>query len=452
MRHRYCAIALAWLAGITPAWSAEVWKAGVASVVITPEENVWMAGYANRNKPAEGKLQELYAKALALEDEAGKRVVIVTLDLVGIPRWLRDHVEKECAGKYKLDRSSLMINVSHTHCGPVVWSGGSVSYDISEEEVKKLDRYVAGLREKLVAVVGKALDDLKPAKLGYSHARAGFAMNRRLPTETEPRNSPYPDGPVDHAVPVLRVEDPEGKLRAILFGYACHNTTLSIYQFNGDYAGYAQEYLEEAHPGVKALFITGCGGDQNPYPRGKVEQAQQHGRALANAVEAALLPQAKPVRGPLRAALEEVTLHFVPLGRDELLKMKESSNKFDRKRATYLLGELEKAGKLTSTYAYPIQVIQFGDDLTLVALAGEVVVDYSLRLKRELTGKPLWVAAYSNDVFGYVPSVRVLKEGGYEGGGAMRNTRHPGVFAPSVEETIIKKVHALVAQTGKSTP
>src|SRR5205823_8918428 len=137
---------------------------------------------------------------------------------------------------------------------------------------------------------------LKPARLGYSHARAGFAMNRRLPTAKGYQNSPYPDGPVDHDVPVLRVEDAEKKLRAIAFGYACHNTTLSFYEFCGDYAGFAQQYLEEAHPEALALFLTGCGGDQNPYPRGTIALCRQHGRTLATAVDAALLTVPRPIR------------------------------------------------------------------------------------------------------------------------------------------------------------
>jgi hypothetical protein len=139
-----------------------------------------------------------------------------------------------------------------------------------------------------------------------------------------------------------------------------------------------------------------------------------------------------------------VTLEFVPPSRDDLLKQKESTDKRDQRKAELLLQELEKTGSINAKYAYPVQGVQFGDDLTLVALAGEVVVDYSLRLKREVTGAPLWVAGYSNDVFGYVPSVRVLKEGGYEGGGAMRYTRLPGPFAPSVEERIVGKVQDVV--------
>jgi hypothetical protein len=423
------------------------WKAGAAAVAITPEAPLWMAGYAARTRPAEGKAQNLFAKALALEDASGSRLVIVTLDLVGIPRPFRDAVAQQVREKHRLPPAALLLNVSHTHCGPVLRSGGSVTYDLSAEQSEQIDKYVAGLQESLVVLVGRALADLQPARLGFSHARAGFAMNRRLPTEKGYQNSPYPDGPVDHDVPVLRVEGADGKLRAVLFGYACHNTTLSFYQWCGDYAGYAQQYLEETHPGVTALFMMGCGGDQNPYPRGILELAQQHGRALANAVEAALLPKPKSVRGPLRVALEEVTLDFVPpSGRDELLKQKESKDKFERRRAELLLEELEKNGRIRSTYAYPVQAVQFGTDLTLVALAGETVVDYSLRLKKELAGTPLWVAGYCNDVFGYVPTVRVLQEGGYEGGGAMRYTRLAGPFASSVEGRIVGKVHDLVKQ------
>jgi neutral ceramidase len=83
--------------------------------------------------------------------------------------------------------------------------------------------------------------------------------------------------------------------------------------------------------------------------------------------------------------------------------------------------------------------------LLIVALAGEVVVDYSHRLQRELAGPVVWIAGYSNDVFGYVPSLRVLQEGGYEGGGAMLWGSLPGPFAEDVEERIVNQVKKLAA-------
>jgi len=427
------------------------WKAGVATAKITPEQPMWMAGYAGRDKPSEGKIHDLNAKALAIEDAQGTRLVMVTLDLIGVPREMRDWLEKQVGERYRLPPEGLLVNASHTHCGPVVRA--NTSY-MPEERAQQCEKYLEEMREKLVEVVGQALDNLAPASLSYVHARAGFAMNRRTPTETGFRNHPNPDGPVDHDVPVLRVKSAGDELKALLFGYACHSTTLGFYNFCGDYSGFAKRYLEEAHPGVAALFLAGCGGDQNPYPRSKLELCEQHGRALANGVEAALQTYPRPLHGPLRMALEDIVLEFAePPGREQLEKEAQSKNKFERRHAEILLKELKEAGKIRTTYPVPVQVVRFGEGLILVALPGEAVVDYSLRLKSELAGPAVWVAGYSNDVFGYLPSRRVLEEGGYEGGGAMRYTTLPGPFAPSVEKLVVDKVHELVkkTQTTKST-
>ncbi|MFH1264902.1 MAG: neutral/alkaline non-lysosomal ceramidase N-terminal domain-containing protein [Planctomycetota bacterium] len=421
------------------------WKAGVASVVITPEGSMWMAGYAARDKPSEGKVHDLNANALALEDAQGARLVIVTLDLIGIPREVRDWLEKEAGQRYELPPEALLVNASHTHTGPEVRVNKTY---LPKDRVEQCEKYVEGLQEKLAGLVGQALEGLAPASVSYTHARAGFAMNRRTPTESGFRNHPYPDGPVDHDVPVLEVKSTDDELKAVLFGYACHSTTLGFYQFSGDYSGFAKEYLEEAHPGMAALFMAGCGGDQNPYPRSKLELCQQHGRALANGVEAALQTFARPVRGPLRMALEEVVLEFAePPGREQLEKEAQSQNKWERQHAEILLAELEEAGKIGTTYPTLVQVVRFGEDLILVALPGETTIDYCLRLKSELAGPAVWVAGYSNDVFGYLPSRRVVEEGGYEGGDATRYSRFPGPFRPSVEKLVVDKVPELAENT-----
>jgi hypothetical protein len=196
------------------------------------------------------------------------------------------------------------------------------------------------------------------------------------------------------------------------------------------------------------MFLTGCGGDQNPYPRGELKHAQQHGRALANAVETALQTPQRPIRGPLRTALKSVTIEFAPPpAREELQRQAESTDRFERRHAELLLEQLDAAGSIPTEYDYLVQAVRFGDDLLLTALAGEVVVDYSLRLKRELAGPIVWVAGYSNDVFGYIPSLRVLREGGYEAGGAFRFSRFPGPFTETVEERIVSTVHAAARET-----
>lgn len=383
-----------------PAASQVEWKAGAAAVKITPEMPLPMAGYAGRKEPAEGTEQDLFGKALVLEDAAGQRVVIITLDLIGVIDKLRNGVTQKLSEQHQLPPQSVLMNASHTHCGPAY----------GREEARA---YYEKLEQQLVDAVGEAIGKLQPAQVTYSVARCSVAMNRRTPTETGYRNHPNPYGLVDHSVPVLSVRNMEGELQSVLFGYACHNTTMGFLKWLGDYAGYAQEYLEADHPGVTALFLMGCGADQNPYPRSELKYAQRHGRTLATAVEAALevnqrspLHQ-RPVRGPLRIAYETVDLALEPANRPE--------------------------------FPYPVQVIRFGDDLLLTALGSEVVIDYALRLKEELStedGPAIWVAGYSNVYSGYIPSRRVLLEGGYEA--------QSRPWQPTLEERIIAKVHELV--------
>jgi len=434
---------------LQPVQSAEplIWKAGVATTVITPDTNMWMAGYASRTKPSEGTAQDLHAKALAIEDAASYRLVFVTVDLIGIPRTLRKSLETRVQSAYQLKPEQFLLNASHTHCGPEFRVGRTPSDEIEMNPSLQGERYGQQLEDKVFALIGDALKQLTPAKLAYTHARCGFAMNRRLPMPNgEYRNSPYPDGPVDHDVPVLRVDGADGKPRAVLFGYACHNTTLSFYQFCGDYAGFAQQYLETDNAGTTFLFLNGCSGDQNPYPRGTIDLAQKHGRTLATAVEAALFTSAKPLTGSLKAAYGEIDLSYAPAPtRAEFTARLASKNKYEATHAKRMIERLAKGEALPKTYPYPIQVVQLGHELKLIALGGEVVVDYSLRFKREFAGSgAVWVAGYSNDVMAYIPSERVLQEGGYEAGGAMLfSPTHPGPWAPGLEEQITAKVKSL---------
>lgn len=425
---------------------AYAWKAGAASVKITPEKPMFMAGYASRKTPSEGVEQDLFAKALALEDTTGKKQVFLTMDLIGIPADLRKAIEDAGREKFQLAPENIMMNASHTHCGPEYRIGVWRYLEGMEHKVAEATEYGEKLRQALITIMGEAIDKLEPAKVSYTHARCGVSMNRRLPTRLGFSNSQYPDGPVDQEVPIMEVLSADGKtMKAVMFGYACHNTTLSFMKFCGDYAGFAQEELQKAHPGAVALFVNGCSGDQNPQPRGKLELAQHHGKSLALAVEAGLLTPAKrPVQGPIKAAFEHADLAFsTPSTKEQLEEQLKSKNTYEADHAKRLLAIIANEGKLETSYPYPVQVIHFGNDIAMVTLGGEVVVDYSLRIKKEL-GKPaVWVAGYSNDVMGYIPSLRVLKEGGYEGGGAMIYGSHPGPWSDKVEKTIMGSVMKL---------
>jgi neutral ceramidase len=414
------------------------WKAGTASVDITPERSLWMAGFALRKQASQGVALPLHAKALALKPSSGAVAVLVTADLLGVTRGITDRVASEVQRRHGITRASLLFNASHTHCGPVVDEQLSVAYDLSADQWKAIRAYTAGLEDKLIALVGDAVSRMRPARVEYARGQADFAANRRVKFS--------PDGPVDHSVPVLRIVGPGDALLAILFGYACHNTTLQdgFVQYHGDYAGVAQAALETRHPGATALFMIGCGADANPKPRGTIELVQAHGTALADAVDR-VLPEATPIAPALHTAYGTVDLPFADAAARERWKRQlDIDEVYLRRHAELMDATIRREGRLPVTQRDPIQVWRFGRDLTLVGLGGEVVVDYAIRLAREYPRQRLWVSGYCNDVFGYVPSLRVLEEGGYEGGDAMIYYGRPAPFTEAVEDLIVEKVRRLM--------
>ncbi|MGH7138496.1 MAG: neutral/alkaline non-lysosomal ceramidase N-terminal domain-containing protein [Pirellulales bacterium] len=430
----------------TQVLSAEGWKAGTAKAKITPEHLMWMSGYGARTKPAEGTALDLWAKALVLEDERGQRAALVTLDLAGIARDLSLAVCDTLEQKYGLDRSRVMLAVSHTHCGPVVGHNLGSMYFLDQQHLQWVAEYAAGLRQTIVKLVGEAIERLAPCSLSWGNGQATFAVNRR--------NNKEPDvpsrraegrlvGPNDYDVPVLAVRDDKRQLLAVVFGYACHATVLDYYQWSGDYPGYAQQTLEESHPGMTALFWAGCGGDQNPVPRRKVDFAEEYGHKLADAVDRVLNGVMPEIASNVETSYHEIEVPFDRLPtRDDLAHQSDSKNKYEAQRARRLLARIDAGKPLSPTYPYPVQCWRLGDEIRWLALGGEVVVDYALRLKAELGRERTWVAGYTNDVMAYIPSRRVLIEGGYEGGGAMVYYGLPTIWAPELEELIVRAAHA----------
>ena len=450
--HRSFAIGCCLLLGLLvlpcPARS-EGSKAGAAKQQITPPEPMWMAGYGSRSHPSTGLLNDLWAKALVIEDSGGTRVTIITLDLVGIGRDLADPICAELKKKYGLNRSNVAICCSHTHSGPVVGHNlRTLHYDLVDDRQKQLiDRYAEQLQGMIVEVVGRAIGALAPSQLSWGQGTAAFAVNRRNNKEPDAprlRAASQLAGPVDHDVPVLKATDPAGKITAVLFGYACHATVLDGYDWSSDYPGFAQSELEGQNPGCTALFFAGCGADQNPLPRRKVELARQYGRDLADAVGAVLKSEMKPLAGNLAVGFSEIPLDLskVPT-RDEIEQDAHSSDRYVAARARLYRDRLSGGQSLTATYSYPVQVWRLGSELVLVTLGGEVVVDYALRIKQELGPAHTWVAGYTNDVMAYIPSRRVLAEGGYEGGGAMVYYSLPSPWAPTIEKAILDAVRAV---------
>jgi hypothetical protein len=414
--------------------AADTRQVGVASVDITPEYPVRLSGYGGRRLPNTGVAQHIFAKALAIGGDEEGPAVVVTVDNCGVPASMRDEVLKRLAAKTKVVNERLAICSSHTHCAPMLIGmlPNLFGMDIPAEHLPAIERYTRELTDAIEKVVLAALADRKPATLAWSVGKVGFAANRRS----------FPMKPVDHDLPVLRATSTDGKVRAIFTSYACHCTTIGIDEIHGDWAGCAQEALQREFPGAIALTAMGCGADQNPNPRRTMELVKQYGEDLGAEAKRLVLGEMKPVNGPVKCDAKQIELAFGTLPtREEWQALAASKTTDIAYHATKNLARLDRGEKIPTHLPYLVQTWAFGNEMAMVFLPGEITVDYSLRIKREFDPARLWVNGYSNDVPCYVPSRRVLDEGGYEGAGAMVYYDRPTKFAPDVEERIMEAVH-----------
>src|SRR5437899_1789651 len=428
------------LALASPVSAADTYSVGVAKADITPSYPIRLSGFGFRRTESEGVTQRIWAKALAIDDEAGKPLILIAVDNCGVPTHLVDELASRLEKKTGLPRDHLSVTATHTHTAPMLKGMLATLFGqpIPKDHQERIDQYTAEFTDKLEQVALAALADRKPAQVTWGIGTVGFAANRRTK-----------GGPVDHDLAVLAVRNPKGEIRAIYANYACHCVTLSNNKISGDWAGFAQEAIQDDFPGAVALVSIGCGADANPEPRGKgddVALAQRQGAEIAREVKGLVTGYLAPVHGPISTTRKSIELPLADLPNRAEWQARAKRSDAAGYHARVQLDRLHRGEALKTKIDYPIQTWKFGDALAMVFLPGEVVVDYGLRLKRELDRQRLWINAYANDDPCYIPSESILREGGYEGGGAMIYYDVPAPFRPGLEEKIVTIVHE---QTGE---
>lgn len=412
----------------------ERYEVGVAQVDITPDYPIRLSGFGFRRAESEGVTQRIYAKAMAIRQGAEPALVLLALDNLGVRMSMVDEIAERLRARYGIPRERVALTYTHSHTTPKVNGAADnlFSEPVPAEHQAHIDRYTRELTDWVTLAAERAVQDLRPARLQWQVGTVEFARNRRTP-----------GGPVDHDLPVLVVRDEAGQLRAVYLSYACHCVTLSHNLISGDWAGYAQESLQRRFPGCVAMVSIGAGSDANPASGvvgDQVETAAAQGEEIADEVTRLLQGPWRPVSGALQARLQTIPLPLNELPTREQLTTLAAAGGPEGYNATTHLARLDRGEALPQTIAYPIQSFTFGECLHMVFLAGEVCVDYSLRLKRELDPKRLWVTAYSNDFGCYIPSERLAREGGYGGGAEIPYFALPTTLAAGLEQLIIDEV------------
>lgn len=425
-------------------------KASIAKISITPLAPLRLHGWAgieSRARPFQRVSQDIFVKTLVLQDASDETYVLITADLLGFTEKMVSRVARAILASYQIDRSHVLMVASHNHSGPAVDDLLHLYLELSEDEAEKVQEYTHWLERQIVQSVGEALASLQEVELSFGIGLAGIGVNRRR-ARSGGRHLPTI---VDQDVPVLKMTTPEGEVVGVMFGYACHTTTIEDGSVNGDYAGYAQQFIEEMYPGAVAMFVAGCGGDINPLPRFHPGLVEMYGRILAVAVEDVIASEMLPISGDIRAGIEFPSLSFASVpSKSELEALLPGREGLRLREIENLIGVIDRTGGLPSACEYAVQVLRIGERFKLIALSGEPVCDYAMRFKNEYGWDSTWVCGYAGPLVAYIPSSRVLQEGGYEGGLGMMEYGLPGEFSADVEEKIAAAVANLSLQTDSS--
>ena len=427
-----------------------LWKVGIGHRKITPTTKVWLAGYGQQRVPY-GKIHDLYVKVMALKDSDGNIVVLATTDNQGMSKTVYESIFQKINQRFGIKRKDFMLTFSHNHSGPRLTDDLLDYYPVEEEQERLVNEYSEWMGNQVLDAVGEALENWQPAKLFKGEGNCTFAVNRRENRESEVEemlNSVKGlKGPVDHNVPVLAIKGEGGNLISVLFGYACHPTTISFNTWSGDYPGFAQINLEKNNPGMAALFFNGCGADQNPLPRRKLELCEKYGKMLSEAVEKVLGGPMDPISSDIQTAFEHVSLDYEEIvTKEKLLPIAKGNSKLHARWAKRMLEKIDVGVEFEKSYPYPVQAWKLGNELLFIGIGGEAVVDYSLRFKKEYNQQTTWVCGYANELVAYIPSKRVWEEGGYEGGSHLDEYGRPAWrWAVDVEDRIVEAVKRVVS-------
>ena len=433
-----------------PARADDLWQVGIGKRVITPTTPVWLAGYGTQRVPY-GKVHDLFVKVLALKSKSGKVTVMATTDHQGMSNTVYESLYRKIYLRFKIKREDFMLTFSHNHSGPRLTDDLTDYYPVNKEQEKIVAEYSDWMSGQIVEAVGEALENWQNARIYIGMGTCTFAVNRRENKEAEvpeilASGKPL-KGPVDHDVPVMAIRGEGGNLISILFGYACHPTTISFNTYSGDYPGFAQLNLEDQFPGTAALFFNACGGDQNPLPRRTLELCEKYGKMLSDAVAEVLAQPMQSVTAEIKTALKYTTLEYQELvTREKLVPIAEGENPLRARWAKRMLSRIEAGETFTNSYPYPVQAWMLGQELLFIGIGGEAVVDYSLNYKKKYSRQATWVCGYANEMIAYIPSRRVWEEGGYEGGPHLDEYGHPAWrWAGDVEDRINAAVDEVVS-------
>lgn len=417
-------------------------KFAARTVAITPDDPTQMGGYLPRIALSIGTHRDLFCRILVIE-EGPTTAIILSLDLVGLHRSFVDELRVDLAARYGLPTESLLVHCTHTHSGPSTFPFPAFLSPVD-------DGYLARLQATISDAVDKTLNATEDGTAYAYRGTTYIGMNRRRVDHDRISLAPSPKGPVDRTLNVLEIRDRSGITRVIAFGCGCHPTVLGPRNllFSPDYPGAACEALECRFPHAMAMFVSGAGGDVNPaviatddgkFGSGSLRNVEFIGTVLSNDVAQAMACEASPVRGSLGVRTESVNLPVAPAANADILEWAKGQPDSVQRYAQSLVSRRD-APEQAEVY---VALVSLGRDWALLGIEAELCAELAAPLRAAVRATHVFVAAFTNGILGYLPTRRVLSEGGYEADAGFISYGVAWRFADSAPDTLCNAVRRL---------
>jgi hypothetical protein len=427
-------------------------KAGVARANINPSIGQDNIGDYGRLVPGTGIGNELYAKALVLDD-GQNRIAVVTADIIDFPGTLVEDIRSRACSLTGIDGKNILLNASHTHSSPATAKDDKASHE-----------YLVELAKKAAGAIYLADRNKEEVRIGVGIGEAKVAINRWQKSGSTVKWGPNPDAPVDYEVMVIRIDDNRGDPMAVLVNYASHPSIMggSNLLYSGDYTSFAQELIEKVYDNrLTAMFSTGAGGDikiaslsedKQSFHYGDLEDCRRYGTVVgAEAVKVIEMIETKPV-DKVGASTMSVSLPLVKLPsveeveqekkriEDEIVRLDGAAREgklIDLAWAEETINSL-KDGTAPESITAEVQLLRIGNEIALFAVPGELFVEVGMKIKKALGLPGSFVLAYSNGYdLGYLPSKQAEKDGWCKSDNSYMHCRKPANFSGKIEDVLI---------------
>jgi len=435
-------------------------KAGFATAKITPPVGTALSGFGDRDfdsAGAKGVHDDLYARALYLS-QGEREALIMGFDLLFFSRQESDRIKAAIGNKIGLAPHEILLNTSHTHTGPKV---GNWYY--TESDPFYLDR----LEEITIKAAEEAKQSSQRVTLWAGETRTRVPLSRRKPlADGTVAFAPNPDGPVYDFLPFVVFRSRDEVPICLLFSVACHPSTIKGDEranfISADFPGAAAAKIGQFPGKPAALFLQGAGGDAkasvigrdlDQWRGGTWEDVAAVGRMIASEIQSAILQGLREVKPLLNMALVEMKLPLAaPPAREALTSLLESPESraegapvdllVRRMWAEEQIALLDRGFGLRTEVPVLVQGMQLGRGLRIIGVEGELVAELG-SLIRDFYGSGItFPLGYSNGAQMYLPTSRMIREGGYEVE-SFWEYRQPAPLAEGVEGHFLKALEEL---------